>query len=605
MLSNQGRPGPNLTVLIMGQVRTATNAARAEGPAPRSAHPREQRWIYLLALVLALAPFVVSAATLVRRSPETLIGDRAREELRVRDVGVHPVNVGLYSRDGWSHPGPLLFETLALPYRLLGSDSTALLLGALTINAVAIWAMAAIARRVGGIPVALLVLLASACVIRASGSEFLRDPWVLPITVLPFGLFCVLSWAITDGRIWALPVTAGVLSFLIQTHVGYLAIAAPVFVLAAIALVVLVRREEPRRTRELRNGALLTVAVVLVVWAPPIWDELFGYSNLSIIVDWFRSAPGASHTLAEGLRIVLAQLAIPPDWITGATHVGLVSGESTLGSSAPLPWLLVPFVAALWIAWRRRDLAATRLLVVLGATLATGVLAVSRTIGFMYAYRFGWTLMLGALAAAAAAWVAWQLVAERFARAAMLLGPVLVVVLAGVAIATSVDVVDHHVRFDATSAETGTVTKLVAPQVRRDGGQIVLRAGGVAGGWSREGLLLALERQGFDVRVPIDSGHAFGAHRARDDGPVQATLLVLAGDELVGRVDRPGWRLVAYAGNRPLTQELRYIARTNRRLQALTRALSRGDISRDVFARRLQALDHRSSGAVAVMERTA
>ena len=58
-------------------------------------------------------------------------------------MGRHPVLIGLYSRDGWSHPGPLLYYTLALPYRLTGGNPAGLLVGALAVNGAAVGGMAA------------------------------------------------------------------------------------------------------------------------------------------------------------------------------------------------------------------------------------------------------------------------------------------------------------------------------------------------------------------------------------------------------------------------------------------------------------------------------
>ena len=59
------------------------------------------------------------------------VGDEALIEMRVRDVPGHMPLLGVYSRFGWSHPGPLQFLLLAVPYRLLGQSSAALLVGAL------------------------------------------------------------------------------------------------------------------------------------------------------------------------------------------------------------------------------------------------------------------------------------------------------------------------------------------------------------------------------------------------------------------------------------------------------------------------------------------
>jgi len=102
-----------------------------------------------LALLLALLPLAVSAVFVVatKGATYTPTADNALIELNTRDVGHHPVLVGLVSRDGWSHPGPVLFYLLATPYRLMGSSSIALSVGAIAINAAAIAGMAVVACR--------------------------------------------------------------------------------------------------------------------------------------------------------------------------------------------------------------------------------------------------------------------------------------------------------------------------------------------------------------------------------------------------------------------------------------------------------------------------
>ena len=80
----------------------------------------------------------------------TASSDNAANELTVRDVGSHLVLLGPFSRHGWSHPGPAFAYLMAVPYRLFGSDSAAMLVGALLINGVAIATMVVLARRWGG-----------------------------------------------------------------------------------------------------------------------------------------------------------------------------------------------------------------------------------------------------------------------------------------------------------------------------------------------------------------------------------------------------------------------------------------------------------------------
>jgi hypothetical protein len=75
-------------------------------------------------LGLAVLPLLVSAVALVLVGSEFRpIGDYALTEMHVRDVGRHEVLVGLFSRAGWAHPGPMLFYMMAPFYWLTGRAS--------------------------------------------------------------------------------------------------------------------------------------------------------------------------------------------------------------------------------------------------------------------------------------------------------------------------------------------------------------------------------------------------------------------------------------------------------------------------------------------------
>ena len=105
--------------------------------------------LFWLAVGLVLLPLVVSAVH-VMGGRFNGVGDYAGIELRTRYVG-HPVLLGLWSRSDSVLPGPALFYALALPYRLAGSHSNGLQLGALLINGGAVLGMAVVARRRGGL----------------------------------------------------------------------------------------------------------------------------------------------------------------------------------------------------------------------------------------------------------------------------------------------------------------------------------------------------------------------------------------------------------------------------------------------------------------------
>jgi hypothetical protein len=99
--------------------------------------------------VTAVLPFVVSAVALVVDVGSSYVpgSDHALSEMLVRDVGRHPVLFGLYSREDWSHPGPLLYYLLAPFYWVTGGSSIGLALGALAINGASVVGMGLIARR--------------------------------------------------------------------------------------------------------------------------------------------------------------------------------------------------------------------------------------------------------------------------------------------------------------------------------------------------------------------------------------------------------------------------------------------------------------------------
>src|SRR6476620_1623677 len=63
---------------------------------------REVKWGVIAVTVL---PLLVSAVCVVAfvRGKFKPIGDYALMEMQVRDIGHHPVLLGLYSRDTWAH----------------------------------------------------------------------------------------------------------------------------------------------------------------------------------------------------------------------------------------------------------------------------------------------------------------------------------------------------------------------------------------------------------------------------------------------------------------------------------------------------------------------
>jgi hypothetical protein len=554
-----------------------------------------------LGLCVVLLPLVVAGVMVLAHAPATAIRDHALTELRVRDVGIHPVLLGLYSRDGWSHPGPLAFFTLAAPYRIFGSSTSGIVVGALGVNALSIAGMTTIARRVGGRRAALVLLVCMSVLVHALGADLVRNPWVLFISVFPFGLFCCVIWALVMGRAWALPVGAFVGSWLVQAHVGYAPMVVPMLLAGAVALAVTTRRSrEASRWSLVVRASLLAVGVLAVLWALPIWDQLFGSGNVATTIDWFSQARDGVHTVGEGMRVVFGQFAAVPDWVTGERRIAAFNGETLLRTQWLVPVLLVPFVGAVVVAWRRRDAVIVRLAFVVGGAVVLGVVAVARTIGIMYEYRLLWTWVVGALAAVVVAWTLWDAAARRWPRTDAVLVPVVLLGLVALGVVEIAQATDPP-RADWDSPAVATAIRQLVPKLDPARGQIVLSSKSVAGEWSLQGVLLALDKAGFDVRVRSEGGGLYPKHLVVGAGPIQDRLSVVAGSDL-GKLDRAERRqVVAYGGPQPLDREVAMLHAREAKAARQFERFTAGEISEAEYASATVRLLHRYQDVVAIL----
>jgi hypothetical protein len=558
----------------------------------------DSRTLWWLVLGLALLPLVISAiaqAITVGNSYYPY-SDWGGMELFVRDIGHHPVLVGLYSRDGWSHPGPIIFYLLAIPYRLTGSSSVGLQLGALIINGAAIVGMALVARRRGGTPLLLCTLLGVGLLVRTLGPDFVRDPWVCYVTVIPFGLMVLLSWAMACGETWALPVGAALTSYLVQSHVEYLALAFPLLVWGAVCLVWLaVRRKrsggamagpEPRAV--VRAG-VISVVITAVLWVPPVIDELINNpGNLSQMKRWIQT--GTAHTLGQGFRIVGAQFGWPPEWLTHHRPPGFF-GVTVFLNTAPHPVLLVPLAIAGFVLWRKRGRTskAGRLAATVALGLVFGVIAVSRTTGIMYDYRLRWTWILGMMAFVVVAWTTWMVLSSRSPGVDRWLVRIALFGLVVLSIVNSVTAA--RARVDPIHRPASSTLAAFKPKVLHalpaTKGDVIIRATSPGAGYYRTGLVLLLERQGIRARVDENPGNFYGKHRVHKKGPVRAIFTVDVDEDYDAVVAHPGpQRLVAYRGTLSRAARARVVAKRSGGLARLDADRKAGRIDSAEYVRR-------------------
>jgi hypothetical protein len=548
------------------------------------------------ALGLTLLPFLVGAIVLVVvvRGSYLPIGDQALTEMHVRDIGHHSVLTGLYSRDDWSHPGPMLFYVLAPFYWLTGGASIAMGLGTLVINGASIVGMALVARRRGGAMLMLWTLLGCSLLVRTLGADFVRDPWNNYVTVLPFGLLIFLVWAMVSGELWALPVGVVVASFLGQTHVGFVALALPLLAFGAIWLAVSAFRSEDTAARwRLVRTAAFSFSIGLVLWLPVIVDTVIHRdSNVSRIIRWFRDARAGVHTIGQGWRVVAGQFAAVPEWMTSHRSPLALSGESSFLYQAPFPVLLLLVAGAGVGYWQMKRTDGLRLLATITLTFALGVLAVARTIDLVFDYRLRWTWVLGMVGFVAVVWCA-ALGFERW-RPAVARRVLPAIALVGLAVCTIVNVttaatagVPQHADSKVLATLLPRVLETLDSDPDSKHGQVIVDDGFQASSWYSRGLVLQLERRGYDARMPSPRGLVVDGNRQEDDGPVGAYLVVASDNEIETRDADPSLRLIAKWSSVGFDQQLAY----KQAAAALDRDYAAGSISSADRALALRRID--------------
>jgi hypothetical protein len=525
----------------------AETAARARR---RSLPARVSPLIAVAVTLVLVAPVVGSLVAQLGGHYRPAL-DHAWIELRVWDVGGSETPlVGPYTRIGANHPGPLLFYVLAAPYRLLGASSPALLSAAALLNLTSVAGVAAVAYRRGRLPLLLLTAPLTALVLFALGRGFFHDPWNPWMAVLPFLLFLLLTWSVAVGDLPLLPVLAFVGSFLVQTHLGYAVLVAYLGLWALIGLSLstgarwsrLAPDERRRFQKRIVRSLVITVAVVLVVWAAPIVDQATGDpGNVTALLDSLEGNENAPVGYDRAGGYLGRELAVVGPW-SGA------DGEADgVGRVVPngLVSLVVPGLAlavGIGLAWRARArdaffLQVTVLVAVFAAFLATAMID-----GTVHTYLIRWTWPIAAVLWLSVAWAA-VLAIERAAPRQAATRRYRVGVAA--ALAASVVVLSW-----ATIAEDPVEAQPGQPwseQIQGVEGDVLaaLEALGepepvfvFSGDGDLDsyavavGLQLQLEKRGIDIIDPTGDVSRYGRRRTEPDRRSAANLLVVADESI-------------------------------------------------------------------------
>jgi hypothetical protein len=533
---------------------TAVDSTTTETPPTR-----ERAWSTAV-IGLALLPFAVSALRLATGAGSGYhpYADQGTIESLVRDVGHHWLLLGPFSRFGWFHPGPALYYLLAVPYRLTGSSSGSLAFAALCLNAGAVLGISLIARRRGGIPLLLITSVFVLLLVRTLGAQFPRDPWNPYVTVLPFLLLLFVVWSLACGDRWALPVAAGVGSFLVQTHVGY-ALVVVVAICAGVAGLVVSERavDEERRHRSWWMMLAITGAVLLAFWLPVAVQQLTrDPGNVSRLVDFFGEH-GREQRYEDAWHVLALQLGAWPDWLKGASTPSVV-GTIDFSAALPVPIGLFALLGATALAWRRARSALVLDVVVL-AVLAASFVAMTRIVGDVLTYLVKWTWALGTITWIAVAWscvAAWQarerpatIRSPRFQQIARVGMAVLVVALTTIVVVDTVAAARAGTPEPDASASMAKLGDAAFAALPDRPGVVEVRVRGREGAyWASAGVADVLEHHGADVRVGPELEFAYGSHRLVGDDPVRAVVLVADREGLPSARSLPGHRAVVSDG---------------------------------------------------------
>lgn len=492
----------------------------------------------LAAAVVAVSVPVVAAVVNAVREPWRPTGDYALIALRTMDVpGDLPLS-GVYSRFGFHHPGPALFLTYAVPSRLLGP--TGLLVAAGLVNLAAVIATVVMLRRRGGATLLVLGTLGLVTLELAAAAQ-LADPWNPWVPMLPFALAIVLAWSVWERDWWALPALVVVLSFVVQAHLGYLALAAWLTGAAALAVVAswARRRDQPPCPPRV---ILWSAGLGLVAWALPLWDLVTGDpGNLRVITEHFLHSTETTVGATESARLLGRELGWLPPALGGREPImaflGSIEGRSPL---AALPFLVLVGGAAV-LAARARDRAPLHLLALLGGCLAVGWFSIARFEGGAYPYLIRWMWPIVMLTLTAAAWAyahaARRLLAARAAdhdggpppagtrRVLLGVGVVLVAIVATSATVSAGRAPLPNAAFDRAVRQ---LADPVADAVRERGTVLL---GHASGTWGEEeaGLAAELWRRGIPLYVPDPQGFEFGASRTIGGRGVEGVLVLASG----------------------------------------------------------------------------
>lgn len=533
-------------------------------------NPPGSSWIVVALWALLALPLAVAFAVL-RTKHWVPIGDIALTELKVRDVwSRHPPLIGLAGRIGpfyrqGSHPGPLSFWALWPVYRLFGATPMALVASGTLLQLIGAGGALWLSFRRGGLRLAIGVAVILALLTRSYGAVTLTEPWNPFLPVMWWFLFLIAVWSVLCDDLVAFPVAVFAGSFCMETHISYLGLVGgmSVVLLAGLALAGHRRRGDAVGRRQLLRWGLGGIVLGLVLWAPPVIEQLTtSPGNATVIYRHFTHPPEAAAGLSKGVELLLVPLN-PWWWIRG--H------QAVLGSTVPGLAMLAVLAFTAVLSWRWRHPALIRLHLVVAVGLALGLISAAKIFGPVYSYLLLWAWGVGALLFVAAGWTAAvalgrRLQGERRDRTRLATTAALAALTVLVAGAFTVSASSTKFR----AQQQSTILRLVVgptaaalssdgiPGGGRSGLYLVTWTDPISIGTQGFGLLSELERRGFHVGAEEVHGPGVTTHRVLEPGQYTGVVHFSVGNDIAVWRAKRRVRQVAYVDLRSPAERARY-----------------------------------------------
>jgi hypothetical protein len=439
-----------------------------------------------------------------------------------------------------------------------------------------------------------LTALAALLVIRASGPDFMVEPWNPWLAILPFAVFLFLIGEVvapiasTKHKRLSLIGAVIVGSYCLQCHAGY----AVLVVGALVASIVVWVRDECRTAEskylgitqswiKIRAGLLLSTAAFLVVWSPVFIDQWRrSPGNLSILWEHFVTPSEPTMGLRAAVRVITTQFNLFGLWLSGAG-----SGAPAEGWARYFGCVLLLGLWA-WSTWKVKQTKQATMLrwqLMMAGFVVLGAFSILRIFGPYYEYTVRWFWVLSALTTITSLFflvrsyqVLQLLRSSRVSMRTVVAGAAVMVV--GLLVTSSLQTAERVKLPGRTESRIlEDLIPEVIPKLNHDEKYLLRMYDPYTLNATGFGSVLELERQGFDVGVEAFQAAAALPHRVRFEDQVDQILWVVVGPAIKNADADPALTKLGEANPRSASEELLAQKLLKDIAQMLTEA-GRGDL---------------------------